>query len=133
MSEQDPRQGLRRVVALCAFAVGFFFFYFVSTAVPTPLLWHLPLERRFTFEVRPLALGADFYGRVLFSLCSGGAAWAVARLAVGALEPEALRRWLRLVSLWALSLLVFTAGLYVYLLASRQPIPAPLPPGYVAR
>ena len=133
MAATGQQEGLRRAAALAAFAVGYLFAYFLSTAVPTKLLWHLPLERRFTFEVRPLALGADFYGRVLLSLLAGAVSMLLARGALRGSSAESLRRWLHRLLGWTLVLLVFTAGLYVYLLASRQPIPAPLPPGYVTQ
>jgi hypothetical protein len=41
--------------------------------------------------------------------------------------------WLKTVAVWALVLLGFTASLMLFTLANRQPIPAPLPAGYVAR
>lgn len=124
---------LRRTASLAAFAVGYLAAYFLSTALPTPLLWHLPVERRFTFEVRPLALGADFYGRLLLSLASGGLALLIARAALRLSPLESMRRWVFRLFGWALILLLFNAGLYAYTLSSRTPIPAPLPPGYVAQ
>jgi hypothetical protein len=122
-----------RALPWLLFAIGYLSAWFVSTTVPTPLLWHLPLERRFTFEVRPLQLGADFLGRLLLSLAAG-ALCSLGRLALPGLLPQ---RWrpllLRCLTLWATGLLLLTACLYLVLLLHRQPIPAPLPPGYVPR
>jgi hypothetical protein len=122
---------MRRAIGWGAFCVGYLLAYLISTTIPTPLLWHLPAERRFTFEVRPLQLGADFYGRLLLSLLCGGLAFIAARLLLRKVEPRP--EWLRALAIWTLSLLCFTGGLYVYTLWARSPIPAPLPPAYAPR
>lgn len=107
--------------------------YFVTSTVVMRLLWYLPLERRFTFEVKPLALGADFYGRVLLCLASGGLAAALAWLALRGRRVQPRAEWLRGLLVWLVGLLLFTAGLHVYILKGRQPIPAQLPAGDVPR
>jgi hypothetical protein len=84
-------------------------------------------------EVHPTGLAADFYGRVLLALAVGALAGAVGRALVGRASLEAQRRWLKPVLAWSAGLLLFTAGLYVFLLVGRQPFAAPLPPGYVPR
>jgi hypothetical protein len=122
---------MRSALEWAAACVGYLAAYLISTVLPTPLLWHLPVERRFTFEVRPLALGADFYGRLLLSVVAGAAAWDVARLALRSRQPT--RQQLQVALAWTLSLLCFTAGLYLWTLVARTPIPAPIPEGYVAR
>lgn len=133
MGARDPRQALARTLPWALFCVAYVFTYFVSTAVPVPLLWHLPVERRFTFEVRPLALGADFYGRVLWCLAAGGLAAAGGRLALRGQRLQPRPEWLRTLVIWLAGLLLFTSALSVYVLKARQPIPAALPPGYVPR
>ena len=133
MQTGDPRSPLERLLPWALFCVGYLFMSFLSAAVPMPLLWHLPVERRFTFEVRPLALGVDFYGRVLVSLAAGAllaaAAWVMIRRRLLKPRPE----WLRGAMVWIVVVLLFTSGLYIYILRARQPIPASLPAGYVPR
>lgn len=125
------RSPVDRAVPWLAASAGYLATYFVSTAVPVRLVWHLPVERRFTYEVRPLALGADFYGRLLLCLAIGAVCFAAARLFLRVRTAHAPA--LRALLFWTFGLAGFTAGLYLYLLSSRQPIPAPLPAGYVAR
>jgi hypothetical protein len=117
-----------RAAPWAAFAVAYLAAWFVSSALPTPLLWHLPLEHRFVFAVHPLELGADYYGRVLLCLAAGALGFFAAR-AARPRRPE----WLTTLLAWSMGLLAFCAALCIYTLAHRQPIPAPLPPGYVAR
>ena len=119
---------MSRAIALLAGTVAYLAAWFLSTALPTPLLWHFPLEHRFSFETHPLGLGADFYGRLVLCL----AAFAVTFGAV-TLSRAARVQWLRALSVWAIALLLFTSGMYLSLLAARRPMAAPLPDGYVAR
>jgi hypothetical protein len=122
-------RGLARAVPWVAFAIGYLAAWFISSALPVPLLWHLPLERRFTFEVHPLGLAADYYGRLLLCLSIGGLSWLAGRLLARRLRAE----WFPGLCVWCLAILLFTAGLNLYVLAGRQPIAAPLPDGYVPR
>ncbi len=122
---------MKRAFGWAAFGVGYLATYLISTVMPTKLLWHLPVERRWVFTVRPLELGADFYGRLLISLAGGAVALALGRLFVRGREPK--REWLQTLAIWTLALLSVAAGLTIFTLIKRQPIPAPLPPGYVAR
>ena len=136
MSAQAPateRGNLGLAVGSACFAAGYLATFFVSTALPTPLLWYLPLERRFAFAVRPMGLAADFYGRVLLSLAVGGLAAFIGHLLFRRATGARLERALRVLSVWTFALLVFTAAMYIYLLAGRTALPVPLPSGYVPR
>lgn len=132
---------MRRALTAAAFCVGYLAGYFLTATLPIPVLWHLPVERRFAFAVRPLGLGADFYGRVLFALACGGAAAALAALRAR-LDAEGSPRelhgkprpaWLGTLLAWSVSLLLLGSALHIWTLARRKPIPATLPAGYVAR
>ncbi|MBK7865394.1 MAG: hypothetical protein IPJ65_43715 [Archangiaceae bacterium] len=130
----DAAAARLRLSAAWALAVaGYALAFLVSSVVPTPLVWYFPLERRFSFEVRPSALAMDFYGRVLLSVLSGAVVFALARLALRRTGPEASRQWVRRALAWSAALLVFSAGLYAFVLWHRAVTPAPLPEGYVPR
>ncbi len=133
MQAKDLQSPVERLLPWALFCVGYLAANFVSVAVPMPLLWHLPVERRFTFEVRPLALGADFYGRVLLSLVAGALVAAAAGWAIRRRLLQARPVWLRGTLIWLIVVLLFTSGLYISVLRARQPIPAALPAGYVPR
>ncbi len=122
----------RAVPPLCG-AAAYLAAWFLSTALPTRLLWHLPVEHRFTFEVHPLTLGADFYGRLVLCLGVGALAATAAAVSIKLRKFELRASWLRALLIWTFGLLLFTSGMYLNILASRRPIAAPLPPGYVAR
>ena len=91
------------------------------------------MEHRFTFEVHPLTLGADYYGRLLLCLGVGALAATAAAVSIKLRKFELRASWLRALLFWTFGLLLFTSGMYLNILASRRPIAAPLPPGYVAR
>ena len=133
MQANDPRKSLERILPWALFCVGYVFTNFLTQAVPMRLLWYLPLARQFTFERRPLVLGVDFYGRVLTSLIAGGLCALATVLVLRTRRVAPRPAWLRGVSVWLIGLLLFTSGLYVYILRARQPIPATLPAGYVPR
>ncbi len=116
-----------------AFGVAYLMVFFASSTVPTPLWWYMPVERRFVFDVHPMGLGMDFYGRVALSLV-GGCVGAVIGLILHAKLPSHRRVQVdQLLLVWLLGIAIFTSGLYVHLLTSRQPKPLPLPADYVAR
>lgn len=137
----DPRpdiappeaQGVARAAGLAFFGTGYLLSYFVSTSVPTPLLWYYPLERRFGFGVRATGLAMDFYGRFLLAFAVGGVALLVSRAVLARADAARCARALRLGMVWSGVLLAFTAGLYVYLLWARTPFAIPLPAGYTPR
>ncbi len=75
----------------------------------------------------------DFYGRVLLSLIGGGAAFLLMRLLLRK-SPSLIRiDVVHGLLVAVIGLLLFTGGLYIFLLAHRVPIPVLLPPGYVPR
>ena len=59
-------------VAMCAGTIAFAFAFVAPMLAGEPIVWYLPLERRWTFETRPDGLAIDFYGRLL----QGLVAWA---------------------------------------------------------
>lgn len=122
-----------RAIRWQAFAAAYLAAFFLSTAIPTPLLWYLPIEHRFSFGLRIDGLGVDFYGRVLFSSIIGAAGAAVGQWLATVTSAPVRARWVIRLGIWSLLLLVFTACLYVYLLASRHAPAVPLPEGYVPR
>jgi hypothetical protein len=132
-AELSEAKRLARSAGLAFFGAGYLVSYFVSTSVPTPLLWYYPLERRFGFSVRSTGLAMDFYGRFLLAFAVGGVALLVARAVLARASAATCARALRLGTVWSAVLLVFTAGLYVYLLWARTPFPMQLPAGYVPR
>ncbi len=110
-----------------AFAFAFLAAFFISTAVPTRLLWYDPLAHRFLFALRPGGIAMDFYGRVLLCLACGGAGLLLSRLLFRQV-PSLLRAEVGYgLVIWITGLLLFTGGLYVSLLQHRVPMPAPLP------
>jgi hypothetical protein len=122
-----------RLLVALGFGALFFFAYFASTAVATPLPWYYPEQHQWAFELKPHGLARDFFGRIGLSMLAGVAGALAAR---GGLRvaPAALRgRGLTVLLWWNVSLFVFTSGLYLSLLSSRAPVAAPLPQGYVPR
>jgi hypothetical protein len=106
------------------FAVAFAAAWFVAAVVPVPLLWYLPLERRFVLETTVTGLGIDFYGRLLLGALAG---------LVGAGAGRVLGRrgapvWGVYGAVWVGSLVALTVALEIALLWRRIPVPL-LPPG----
>ena len=127
MNEHPRHSQLSRMISWLAFGVGFYAFYFLSSAVPTRLVWYYPLERRFAFELASTGLAMDYYGRLLFSVATGAAAHLAARFALGARLLEVRRAWLQRMAVWSFGLLVFTAGLYLYSVGGRETAPEAQP------
>lgn len=93
-------------------AAGFSAAWFLMAVIPTPLLWYLPLSRRFEFATVVTELGMDFYGRLLLALVvAAGAAWVA----------PALR--LKTLFVWALTLFALCTALEVTTLSRRHPVP----------
>lgn len=71
----DPLRDRSAIVSVAA--IAFVLCYAAVQLFHPPLLWYLPLERRFTFGARPAEISMDWYGRTLLAslvaLLSGGA------------------------------------------------------------
>ena len=102
---------------------GFFAAYFLSSVIPTPLLWYLPLAGRFVFATVVTEVGMDFYGRLLLSVLVGGLAAMLARV-----WPTAPVKTL---AAWSLSSLALCVALEVVTLSQRNPVPLTLPAAVV--
>ncbi len=100
-------------------ATGFFVAYFLSSVIPTPLLWYLPLSGRFVFATLVTEVGMDFYGRLLLSVLAGGLCAWLARA-----WPSAPVRTL---AVWSLTSLALCVTLEVVTLSRRNPVPLTLP------
>lgn len=119
-------------VAAClgtiAFAVAFVFPHFAAH----PIAWYFPLERRWSFEVRPNALAIDFYGR----FAQAAVAWAatvVLSLAVTRRIKAISDRTIGLLCAWALALTLLVMLYYAWTLFWRIPTPEPVPDWYRPR
>jgi hypothetical protein len=114
MSARAPPAPAASARALGA-ATGFYAAWFLSSVVPLPLVWYLPLARRFEFAPVVPGLAMDFYGRLLLAIAVGALAGLVAaraRLSLGTL------------ALWVAStglLCVLLEGVLLW-----QRVPAPL-------
>ena len=102
-------------------ATGFFAAYFLSSVIPTPLLWYLPLSGRFVFATVVTDLGMDFYGRLLLCVLVWSAAAALSRA-----WPTAPVKTL---AAWSLSSLALCVALELITLSVRHPVPLTLPIG----
>ena len=111
---------LRLTVRWSLFTAGYLAAYFLSTALPTPLVWYRPTQRRFEFTTHPLGLASDLYGRVGLSLGVGAAVFFLTRFLLANANEAQARKWLARSLVWSATLLLFTAGLYVYLLTGRS-------------
>jgi hypothetical protein len=72
-------------------------------------------------------------GRVLLATVAGAVASLLGRALIARRDEPGQQAALELTTAWAAALLLFTAALYVYILAGRNPLPVPLPPDYVPR
>jgi hypothetical protein len=129
--ELDERR--RAALAWAWGALAYLACFFLSTTLPTPIFWYLPLEHRFELAIRVSGVAADFYGRVALATAAGAIGHGLSRLIVRKVAPKALEAWTWRAVAWLGCVVVFTAALYVYLLVGRHSEPAPLPQGYVPR
>lgn len=100
-------------------ATGFFAAYFLSSVIPTPLLWYLPLSGKFVFATVVTEVGMDFYGRLLLSALVGGLGAGLSRA-----WPTAPVKTL---AAWLISSLVLCVALEAVTLSRRNPVPLTLP------
>jgi hypothetical protein len=100
-------------------AVGFFAAFFVSSVVPTPLLWYLPRSGQVVFATAVTELGMDFYGRLLLSL---GCA-----VVVGQLANATSRLRLRALIIATVLLFGLCVGFEFVAAAERKAVPLETP------
>ena len=101
-------------------AVAFWAAWFASSALQLPLLWYLPVERRFVFGPAPGGIAMCVWGQLLLSsaiaaLCAGAAALIVRRR-----EIERPHVWLSVG--WCALLLCFVVGYFAFALWGRVPM-----------
>ncbi len=118
-------------LALCMATIAFALAFTYPMYVPTRVLWYLPLERAWVLEVKPRALGADFYGRVLLALAAWGVAFAASWAIVRRRAPSA--RTLGLFTAWAITATLLAMLHYAWILYFREPVPELLPTWYQPR
>ena len=99
-------------------ATGFYAAWFLSSVIATPLLWYLPLSKRFIFATVVTEVGMDLYGRLLLSLVAGIATALLVR--VWNTAP------LKTLAAWTLTSLALCVALEVTVLSQRQPVPLSL-------
>ena len=101
-------------------AVAFWAAWFASSALQLPLLWYLPLERRFVFGHAPDGIAMCVWGQLLLSsvvaaVCAGTAALIVRR-------REIPRPVVLLSAGWCALLLCFVVGYFAFALWGRVPM-----------
>jgi hypothetical protein len=101
--------------AMIAFAATFAY----PAYAPMRVLWYYPVERRWGFEVEPVGLAMDFFGRTLaasvVALVVAALAWAlVRRRAIG-------DRLVGLATGWAITAVALAMAFYAWQLVRRTP------------
>lgn len=115
-------------IAIIAFALAFVY----PSLSPTRVLWYYPLEHRWAFEINASGLAMDWYGRTLLAAVVSALAF-LAGYGVAARVRQPSRRLFGLLAGWMLTAVLLVMLLFAWQLAHRQPVPEPLPPGYVPR
>jgi hypothetical protein len=118
--------------ALSAATISFALSFAWPAYSPTALFWYYPLERRWALEVKPSSLAMDWYGRCLLSALIAGGVFAFVFYAARWLRPLTGRGY-RLWAAWLVTAVLLAMALYGYQLATRVPIPEPLPSWYVPK
>lgn len=110
---------------------------FLASAVARwPVPWYLPLEHRWQLARAVRGVAMDWYGRSLLSLLAGVAVGAMAYALSG---RPVLGRWLLRqgvvtgVAHFGALMLLNDVLFYVFSLATRHPVPVPLPGWYCPR
>lgn len=133
-SEPRPRMARAQALyaALCAAAIGFALSFAWPAYAATRLFWYYPLERRWAFEVKPSTLAIDWYGRCLLSTIVAAGAFGLVYFIARRLRPLTGRGF-NLWAAWMVTAVLLSMSLYAYQLATRNPIPEPLPSWYMPK
>lgn len=126
----------RAMLALLAGRGAFGLAYLASAIGAIPIVWYHPLERRFSFAVRPPGFAMDWYGRTALALTCGALVAIVAYgvTARGTLARLLERRSVVLAVARATGLVVLVDFVYFgWVLLRQTPAPLPLPPWYCPR
>ncbi len=127
----DRKQAL--YVATFAGVIASCLVYVLPAFSPTRVFWYYPLEHRWAFELKPSALAMDWYGRTLLAVVASFFSFAFTFVISRRLKPLASSRGFHLWVGWAASALLIALSLYAYQLLNRNPVPEPLPAGYVPK
>lgn len=129
-----PRMALAeaRFVGLAVAAITFAANFAWPAFQKVRVLWYYPLERRWAFQVAPDGLAMDWYGRTLASGVVAIAAYLVARAIASRLKPLG-PRGRTLWTAWMVTAVVLCMALFTHQLATRRPVPSPLPSWYVPK
>ncbi len=100
--------------------VAFWIAWLSSSAFAIPVVWYLPIERRFVFTAHPPGLAMCMFGQLIFAAAVG--------LGVGGLASRVVRKrdvpdsqvWLSVG--WCVLLLCFVVGYYAFALWGRIPV-----------
>ena len=130
-SARDARQSaLER--AVCVGVIVFCLSFALGLLYPLPTLLYYPLEHRWSLEARPEALSMSWYGRTLFSsvlsVLSGAIMLPILRRRPAASE-DAHHGWTAVLLASVLVAVLVTVLTNI----SLDPVPEPLPPGYVPK
>lgn len=137
MSESAPRParmtaGQARFVAIAAAATAFALGFVWPAFQKTRVLWYYPLEHRWALEITPEGLAMDWYGRTLVAGVLAIVAYFVA-LALARRSKPLGQRGHTLWTAWMATAVLLAMALYAHQLATRRPVPTPLPTWYVPR
>lgn len=121
-----------RYVGVAAAAIAFAMSFTWPAFQNVRVLWYYPLEHRWALQVAADGLAIDWFGRTLVSGLVAIAAYLVARAIASRLKPLG-SRGRTLWTAWMATAVVLSMALYAHQLATRRPVPSPLPSWYVPR
>ncbi len=116
-------------VGLCAAAIAFALSFAWPAYAPTSVFWYYPLQRRWAFEVKASSLAMDWFGRCLLSTLMAAGGFAIVYFIARRLRPLT-RRGYNLWAAWMVTAVLVAMSMYAYQLATRHPVPEPLPSWY---
>lgn len=119
-----------RYVAMCVGVIAFTLAFLAPLFAPLAVPWYRPVEREWTFEIKPAGLAIDFYGRLAFAVLAW--AFAVGASLIGR-RATLGGRARGLVLAWAIAAITFAMFYFAWTLYYRVPDPVPIPAGYVPR